>query len=264
MKNLGEILQEARKAKGISLRDAADATKIRTDFLAAMEDGSFDIDLPEIYKRGFLRLYAEFLGLDESQIMADYNAFFSAVKAERDASKGNSVKSQFLSRMAAESEEYDGTRPPNGDLPNSDFSNAPAYPLDGGDDKPVNSYMKIAAVLAGLVVLVAIIVFIGSKISSSSDNGAPVATATLPEFTISITALSDTAIILSLASDESVKLFSGELRANDKKEFKTKEPLTLRPKDHRHLKVERNGVDLKIADSRPAVKYNLRPPESSR
>ena len=56
MKNLGETLKQARAAKGVEIRDASDATKVRSDFLRHMENGDFDFDLPEIYKRGFLRL----------------------------------------------------------------------------------------------------------------------------------------------------------------------------------------------------------------
>lgn len=71
---IGERLEEARKRRGISIREAAEATKIRGDYLSAMEDNSMNIPLPEIYKRGFLRNYAKYLRLDPMKIMTDYDA----------------------------------------------------------------------------------------------------------------------------------------------------------------------------------------------
>ncbi len=58
MQTIGERLEEARKKKGISLREAAEATKIRGDYLQKFEGNHFDIGLTEIYVRGFLRTYA--------------------------------------------------------------------------------------------------------------------------------------------------------------------------------------------------------------
>ena len=74
MQSIGERLEEARKRKGISLREAAEATKIRSDFLGYIEQDKMDFDLPEIYKHGFLKNYARYLKLDHDKIMTDYNA----------------------------------------------------------------------------------------------------------------------------------------------------------------------------------------------
>jgi cytoskeletal protein RodZ len=261
MNNLGEILREARKAKGISIRDAADATKIRSDFIANMEEGLFDYDLPEIYKRGFLRLYADFLDLDESQIIADYNAMVSTGRSERDNGKGSNAKSQFLSRLAAESEDS-GTRPVEHELPNSDFSNAPANPLDGGDDNRLPTpYLKVGAILGAVVLLILVVLFAVSAMSGSGDK--PAARDANPEFTVTITALRDTVFTLTNANDETKVLFSGEIRANTSKPFVTREPLYLQPRDRKDLKVERNGVQIDIAN-RPAVRYRLLPPDTQR
>ena len=68
---IGQKLEEARNRKGISLREASESTKIRGDYLSAFEAGQFDIDLPEVYLRGFVRLYSRFLGLDQEAVLAD-------------------------------------------------------------------------------------------------------------------------------------------------------------------------------------------------
>lgn len=71
---IGERLEEARKRKGVSIREVAEATKIRGDYLLAMEDNSFEIPLPQIYIRGFLKNYARFLKLDPNKLLTDYDA----------------------------------------------------------------------------------------------------------------------------------------------------------------------------------------------
>jgi len=85
MQNVGDRLAEARKRLGIALREASEATKIRTDYLMAMENGSFEFSLPEIYKIGFLKIYARFLKLDADKLAADYaTQFTGAGRGDRD------------------------------------------------------------------------------------------------------------------------------------------------------------------------------------
>jgi cytoskeletal protein RodZ len=74
MQTIGERLEEARKRKGVSVREAAEITKIRGDYLQKFEANAFDIDLPPLYIRGFLRAYARYLELDPERIVNDYNA----------------------------------------------------------------------------------------------------------------------------------------------------------------------------------------------
>jgi cytoskeleton protein RodZ len=80
MFQLGSTLREARTRQGLELRDAAEATRIRVKFLAALEGERFD-ELPaEVYARAFLRTYAEFLGLDGDVYVARLN---SRIEAQR-------------------------------------------------------------------------------------------------------------------------------------------------------------------------------------
>ncbi len=70
---IGQKLEDARNRKGISIREASESTKIRGDFLTSFEAGNFDINLPEVYLRGFIRVYARFLGIDPESAVADLN-----------------------------------------------------------------------------------------------------------------------------------------------------------------------------------------------
>lgn len=74
MQTIGERLEEARKRKGISIREAAETTKIRGDYLQKFEANSFDVDLPPLYVRGFLRSYARYLDLDPDRVVSDFDA----------------------------------------------------------------------------------------------------------------------------------------------------------------------------------------------
>jgi transcriptional regulator with XRE-family HTH domain len=74
MQTIGERLEEARKKKGISIREAAEATKIRGEYLQKFEGNQFDIGLTDLYTRGFLRGYASYLKLPTDRLLSDYTA----------------------------------------------------------------------------------------------------------------------------------------------------------------------------------------------
>jgi cytoskeletal protein RodZ len=70
MKTVGSILKEARSAKKITLEQAEKATKIRTKFLAGIEQDDYS-ELPSVaYAKGFVKNYSEYLGLDSSMVLA--------------------------------------------------------------------------------------------------------------------------------------------------------------------------------------------------
>lgn len=70
MWTLGETLRQARLDKSVSLADAARDTRIRRSYLEALEAEDFAALPPPVYTRGFLRTYAEYLGLN-AQAMVD-------------------------------------------------------------------------------------------------------------------------------------------------------------------------------------------------
>ncbi len=74
MQSIGERLEEARKRKGITVREASEATKIRGEYLNNFESNTFKMNLPDIYVRGFLRSYANYLKVNADKIITDYNA----------------------------------------------------------------------------------------------------------------------------------------------------------------------------------------------
>ena len=75
---IGERLRNAREAKGLSLRAVADLTRIRAVYLQALEDEQFDQLPGAVYARGFLRTFADALGLDADRLMDAYPGAFEA------------------------------------------------------------------------------------------------------------------------------------------------------------------------------------------
>jgi cytoskeleton protein RodZ len=61
---IGSVLEKARKERGLSLEEAEHATKIRKRYLAGLEREDFGVLPDVIYARGFLKTYANYLGLD--------------------------------------------------------------------------------------------------------------------------------------------------------------------------------------------------------
>jgi len=69
---LGSLLAEARKARGVTLEQAASATRIRVRHLAALEDDRL-AELPApVYVRGYLRTYAGYLEIDGEALVDAY------------------------------------------------------------------------------------------------------------------------------------------------------------------------------------------------
>lgn len=73
---IGELLRSEREKRGLSLEDAENATKIRVSYLRALETENLE-ELPgEVYRVGFLKNYARYLGLDYQDIIAQYGDVF--------------------------------------------------------------------------------------------------------------------------------------------------------------------------------------------
>jgi hypothetical protein len=84
--SVGERLKGARSHKGIDLGAAAQATRIRTIYLEAFEADRWDEFPAEIYLLGFLKKYAQFLGLSPQEMVELYKQQRGQASDERTAS----------------------------------------------------------------------------------------------------------------------------------------------------------------------------------
>ena len=82
MFEIGNSLREARYRQQLELSDVELATKIRARYLQALEEESFDALPAQTYVKGFLRTYADYLGLDGQLYVDEYNSRYSVGEDE--------------------------------------------------------------------------------------------------------------------------------------------------------------------------------------
>lgn len=99
---LGSRLKEARKAKGLSLDDLQEMTKIQKRYLRGIEEGNYDSIPGKFYVRAFIKQYAEAVGLESEQVFEEFksevpvthnediNEQISRVQTRRSVSAGTS------------------------------------------------------------------------------------------------------------------------------------------------------------------------------
>jgi hypothetical protein len=71
---IGDSLREARTRRGLTAADVQKGIRIRERYLTALEEERWELLPGEAYAKGFLRTYAEFLGLNGNLYIDEYNA----------------------------------------------------------------------------------------------------------------------------------------------------------------------------------------------
>jgi len=77
---IGSSLKEARVRQGLEVVQIEAATKIRGKYLYALEDEQFEILPSETYIKGFLRTYADYLGLDGQLYVDEFTSRYVAAE----------------------------------------------------------------------------------------------------------------------------------------------------------------------------------------
>ncbi|MEZ7843624.1 MAG: helix-turn-helix domain-containing protein [Opitutales bacterium] len=170
MQSIGERFEEARKRKGISLREAAEATKIRSDFLGNIEQNKFNFDLPEIYKRGFLKNYARYLKLDPENILTDYSAHL--LSKSRSNPKGAELfGSMDVNGASTEAGDNQHEEPSYGRISaNTPAGDAEEEEPNFEDESDRIFYIKAGLVAVGTLALVVVIFGLIKAILGSGDD----------------------------------------------------------------------------------------------
>ncbi len=182
MQTIGERLEDARKQKGISIRESAEATKIRGEYLQKFESNHFDLGLSEIYVRGFLRTYANFLKLPPDRILNDYASLGRGEVKPRQPSREVYGRMEVSVASSGERADRSGSPAPetasaepqrNQPKQSRSRTNLPAAPLL--DPALVLKTAKIAG-----IVLVLVLVLWGAKsiiggLTGTSDTTKPAA-----------------------------------------------------------------------------------------
>jgi len=80
---IGNSLREARIRRALEFAQAEQATKIRAKYLRSLEEEHFELLPSETYVKGFLRTYADYLGLDGQLYVDEFNSRFGTDDRER-------------------------------------------------------------------------------------------------------------------------------------------------------------------------------------
>ncbi len=145
MFEIGNSLREARIRQALELSDAEQATKIRTKYLRGLEEERFEVLPAQTYVKGFLRAYAEFLGLDGQIYVDEYNSrFFTgddeapyrAKRTQRPTPQHRRVESSVLfvalggivaaTALVIVAWKWSGTEPQRNTIPNLPSASPPA------------------------------------------------------------------------------------------------------------------------------------------
>jgi cytoskeletal protein RodZ len=89
---LGQQLRAAREQKGVGIEQAAEATKVKGDILRALEADDYSGMPAPVYSKGFLKIYAQYLGLDVQKVREQF---------EQASGMPSSAPPQSLHRAAA-------------------------------------------------------------------------------------------------------------------------------------------------------------------
>ena len=230
MQTIGERLEEARKRKGISIREAAEHTKIRGDYLQKFEANSFDIDLPPLYIRGFLRTYSRYLDLDPERVVGEVDAALG-----RESKPARREHREALGRVdfGAEPRKTDSSETGEkvGGSPVNDKAMLIKFGLLGG-----------GALLAIVVIILLINVLSSSrpaKPGPAEQAPAPTVQAD-PAQTLVLTAVEATRVKVVQDLDGAT-LFNGALAKGEAKSFKKQGKLLITVETGKNLRMEVNG-----------------------
>ena len=91
---VGQQLQRAREQAGISLDDAAHETHIRAHYLQNLEDDHPELLHSDAQARGFLRMYAEFLGLSYEELLVKWETPVEEIPAEASTAAENPAENE--------------------------------------------------------------------------------------------------------------------------------------------------------------------------
>ena len=225
MQTIGERLEEARKRKGISVREAAESTKIRGDYLQKFEANSFEVDLPPLYVRGFLRSYARYLDLDPDRVVSDFDALVG--RETRPARRENR---EAYGRV-------DFGEPARG--PEAGPT-APAGRSDQDQALMLKYGLLAGAAVVALVVIILLINVLFTRSPAKPAQGpTPIVQAEAAQ-TLTLTAIDATRVKVVQDLDGAV-LFNGSLAKAESKSIKKQGKLLITVEAGKNLRMEVNG-----------------------
>ncbi len=257
MQTIGERLEEARKKKGISIREAAEATKMRGDYLQKFESNQFDIGLTELYARGFLRNYATFLKLPVDRILGDYAALGRGEVRPRQPSR--EIYGRLDISVASADEATDrAAPPPDAEAEPAGVARAPSQPRyprgstslpTGPDPALVFKYIKWGAVVAVVFLAIWLLKSLFSSGGSPSASSRPMtqsapAPAAVSDQSVTLVALDAvfvTVVRRNADDTDGEEIFKGTLSRNQRQVVPKTGPIYITASAAENLLLEIKG-----------------------
>jgi cytoskeletal protein RodZ len=149
---IGPVLEKTRQEKGLTLDQVEQVTKIRKRYLAGLEREDFGALPDAVYARGFLKTYANFLGLDGEELAREL----------KDRRKPR--RERGLDYGAPEKSDFDQPLINPGELPSTE-----------GRRKGVSAATVVTSLFALLVlaVVVGTLYYVGRGVQVSGETPAP-------------------------------------------------------------------------------------------
>ena len=241
MQTIGERLEEARKRKGISIREASEATKIRSDYLHKLESNSFDLNLPEIYIRGFLRNYAVYLKLNADKIIADYKTL---APNEGRASRRENREVYGRLDLGQTARQTAEAAPAAADTEAPAVATAPARPSfpasAGAGTTPIDPALLIKGGIAVVALIFVVAIIFGIRTISSGPAKPAMEIKAAAQQTITLIAR-DTVRVKLVQELDGAELFQGTLIKGESRTFIKRGSLLLTATAQENVEIEING-----------------------
>jgi cytoskeleton protein RodZ len=260
MQSIGERLEEARKRKGISIREAAEATKIRGEYLHKFESNQYDIKLPEIYVRGFLRTYANYLKLPGEKIINDYNglglneakqrSLSREIYGRMDLSVSNAKAEKGGKEPGAEAAVSENAAPAD----NATRNPATFVPQGGGGAISIDKKLLIKFGAIGAGALLAVIVLIWALVGRSDKPPAPSNELWVRPANgdTTLVLVAKGAVNVSAVTKEGNTLYQGIIPLGDSRAIPRKGAIRVTADPHQNLELEIAGKRYPMPNQRTA------------
>ena len=248
-KTVGAILKEARLAKGISLADAEKGTSIRSRYLPAVENDEYDKTPGEVFLKGIIRNYGNFLGLNGPELVNEYKASAAGMAAEAVRSQGIREVDKVRLNIQLKDKRDIGSGTGRFEMPKLPMKQCLA------------GLAAVAVLAAGYFAIPATINYFKNMPKEEAKQTEPVKPAAtvavaLDKVTVDLEAEGDCWLE---ASADGKELFAGILHAKESKHFEAKDKLIVKYGNIGVVRIKVNGqpVDLK-GEHGVAVKTYLR------
>lgn len=149
---IGDLLRRERERQNLSIKDIEKATSIRALYIDAIEKGEYKTLPGEVYAKGFVRNYANYLKLNANEIVNAFNEEMHP-QEELQESAGSSSAEEARQEQSSERnrEEYRGPK----------ITSLESYPMEKKSHGVRNALMVAAAVF--VVAFAALIAFGGDE-----------------------------------------------------------------------------------------------------